>query len=48
LAGQPEEKVHLEDLSVDGRLALKWTVKKWDGRAWSGFIWLKIETSDGL
>ena len=25
LVGQPEEKDHLEDLSVDGRMTLKWT-----------------------
>jgi hypothetical protein len=48
LAGQPEERAHLKDLGVEGRMTFKWTLKKWDRRAWSGFIWLRIQTIDGL
>jgi hypothetical protein len=33
LAGRPEGRDHLEDLSVDGRITLKWIFKKWDGLA---------------
>ena len=34
-------KCHLGDLSVDGRVTLKWTSKKWD-EAWTRLIWLRI------
>jgi hypothetical protein len=30
LLGKPEGKSHLEDLSVDGRIILKWIFKTWD------------------
>jgi len=32
LVWSPEEKHHLEDLSVDGKIILKWIFKKRDGR----------------
>jgi hypothetical protein len=28
--GKPEERDHLENLGVDGRIILKWIFKKWD------------------
>ena len=36
------ERDHLEDLSEDARIILKWIFKKWDGAAWTGLIWLSI------
>jgi hypothetical protein len=30
LVGEPEEKEHLEYLGVDGRIILKWILKKWN------------------
>jgi hypothetical protein len=45
--GEMRERDHLEDLSVSGRIILKWIFKKWDG-AWAGLIWLRIGTAGGL
>jgi hypothetical protein len=36
------------DLSVDGRIILKYIFKKYRGKTWTGFIWLRIGTSNGL
>jgi hypothetical protein len=38
LAGKPEENNHLEGLSVDGKIKLKWNFKTRDAEAWTGFI----------
>jgi hypothetical protein len=35
LVGGPEGRNHLEVAGVDGRIILKWILKKWDG-AWTG------------
>jgi hypothetical protein len=37
-----------EDLSVDGRIILKWNLGKQVLRAWIGFIWFRIGTCGGL
>jgi hypothetical protein len=39
LKGNLSERDHLEYLSVDGRIILKWTFNKWDW-VWSGLVWL--------
>ena len=44
--GNLKERHCLESMHIDGRIILKWTLKKWGGGI--GFIWLKIGTSDGL
>jgi hypothetical protein len=36
------------DLEVDGRIILKWILKKQGMRVYTEFIWLKIRTSDGV
>jgi hypothetical protein len=34
---------------ADGRtLAVKWSLRKYDGRLRTGFIWLRIGTNGGL
>jgi len=38
LVGRPEGKNHLVDLSVDGRVILKYTFKKWEG----GMDWIDL------
>jgi hypothetical protein len=38
LVGRGEEKSHLEDICLDGRIILKWVCKKWDGKAWIAVI----------
>jgi hypothetical protein len=44
LVGKLRERDHLEEPGVDGSLALRWIVRKWDVRAWTGWILLRIET----
>jgi hypothetical protein len=44
----PEEKDHLEDQGVDGRMGSKWILGRLVGGVWSGFTWLRIGTVDGL
>jgi len=45
--GNLRERDHLEDAGVDGRIILRWILRKWDVRAWTGLIWLRIETGGG-
>ena len=46
--GNLEERNHLEDLSVDGSIILKWTLNKEGVRVWAGFNWLTIGANCGL
>jgi hypothetical protein len=45
-----EEKLkgrgHSEDLGKDGKIILKWTLRKQTVKLWIGCIWLRIWTSD--
>jgi hypothetical protein len=41
------EKDHYEVLDVDGKIILRWILKKQDGMLWTGFIPLGIGTSGG-
>jgi len=41
------EKDNLEELGVDGRIIIKWILRK-HGNAWIGFIWLSTGTDRGM
>jgi hypothetical protein len=48
LVGKSEEKDHLKDKDVDGRMGSKWTLGRLVGGMWSGFTWLSIGTFGGV
>jgi hypothetical protein len=41
LVGRPGEKKPLEDPGVDGRIILRWLLRKWGVMAWTESIWLR-------
>jgi hypothetical protein len=41
------EETIRKDIGEDGRIILKLILQKQFGKVWVGFIWLKIEISDG-
>jgi hypothetical protein len=47
LVGKPDERAHLEDPGVDGKIILRWIFRKWDVRVWTGSSWLGTGTSGG-
>jgi hypothetical protein len=50
LVGNPEEKIHLEDQGVDGRMGSKWTLGRLagGGGVWRGLTWLRLGIAGGL
>ena len=47
MMGKLEGMNHLEDPGIDGRIILRWIVRKWDVGTWTGSIWLRIGTGGG-
>jgi hypothetical protein len=41
--GNLEGKDHLEDPDLEGRIILRWIVRKWDVGIWTGLIWLRTK-----
>ena len=47
LVGKPERKTPLGKPGVDGRIILRWILRKWGVGAWTGSSWLRIVTGGG-
>ena len=47
LVGKREEKAHLGEPGIDGRIMLRWIFGKWDVWMWNGTNWLRIGTGGG-
>jgi hypothetical protein len=48
LVGKSEGRDHSEDPGIDGRIILKWTLRKEICKLRNGFVWRKIGTGGGL
>jgi hypothetical protein len=47
LVGKPEGKNHCGDPGVEGRIILRWILRKWYVGVWTGSSWLRIGTGGG-
>ena len=47
LVGKPEERAHWGEQDVDGRIILRWILRKWEGVVGTGGSWLRIRTVGG-
>ena len=47
LWGNLRERDSFEDPGVDGRIILRWILRKWNVRAWTGSGWIRIGTDGG-
>ena len=45
--GNLREIVHLGDPGIDGRIILRWILRKWDVGLWTGSSWLRRGTVGG-
>ena len=45
--GKPEGKRPLGSQDVDGRIILRWIIRKWERVVGTGWSWLRIGTGDG-
>ena len=42
-----QEKDHMKDRGIDGRIILRWICRIWYVGAWTGTMWLRIGTGGG-
>ena len=47
LVRNPEGKNHLGEQGVDGRIILRWILRKWEGVVGTVWSWLRIGTGGG-
>ena len=45
--GVYRERDHLAEPGVDGRIILRWIIRKWDMGVWMGLRWFRIVTGGG-
>jgi len=45
--GNLRERDHWGDPDADGRIILRWILRKWEGVVRTGWSWLRIGTSGG-
>jgi hypothetical protein len=43
-----EGRQHSEQISVDGKVILKWILGKYGGKVWTGVFWLRIRNTRGF
>jgi hypothetical protein len=48
LVGKPNERDHLEDQGVGGKMGSEWILGRLAWGVWSGFDWLRTGTGGGL
>jgi hypothetical protein len=46
--GSLRERDNFEDRSVDGKIILRWILRKWVFGGWTGSLWLRIGKLGGL
>ena len=45
--GNLKERDHLGKPGIDGRIILRWVLRKWDVGVWAGSSWLRIGAGGG-
>jgi hypothetical protein len=48
LSGKMRRKDHMKDLGINGRITLRFILKKWGGMVWTGLIKVKLRTSGSI